>query len=70
MFKGSNILVLFVQICLVGCIQTQSTKANQKPGYASHIVIMPDQKCPEKTGRRALLKEQVAHKNAKICYYN
>jgi hypothetical protein len=51
-------------------MQTQSTKANQKPGYASHIVIMPDQKCPEKTGRRALLKEQVAHKNAKICYYN
>ena len=45
------------------------TEVNQKLGYAYVSVVMPDQDCSEKNSDKILLKKEIAHENAKICYY-
>ena len=45
------------------------TEVNQKLEYAYVTMVMPDQDCSEKNGDKILLKEEIAHNNAKICYY-
>lgn len=70
MAKNSYMLAVCVQILLVGCIEKRPIEAYENGDYSHHIVIMPDQKCPETIGSRTFLKEKIAHKNAKICHYN
>ena len=45
------------------------TEVNQKLEYAYVTMVMPDQDCSEKNGDKTLLKEEIAHNNAKICYF-
>ena len=70
MARSSYILLVYVQIFLVGCIEKRPIEAYENGDYSHQIVIMPDQKCPETIGSRAFLKEKIAHEHAKICYYN
>lgn len=69
MFKGPYIALVFVQICLIGCVKIQPTEDSAMKGYTHHIVIMPGQICPEKMRSTILVNQEIAHKNAKICYY-
>ena len=69
MFKVPYISLVFALFFSFGCTSMELTEVNQKLGYAYFSVVMPDQDCSEKNSDKILLKEEIAHKNAKICYY-
>ena len=69
MFKVPYILLVFSLFLPFGCTSMKLTEVNQKLEYAYVTMVMPDQDCSEKNGDKTLLKEEIAHNNAKICYY-
>ena len=69
MFKGSYISLFFILCCLAGCTSIELPEVNQKVGYAYITMIMPGQICSKKSRGKVLLRHEIAHKNAKICYY-
>ena len=72
MFKVRRISLVFPCFSLFlpfGCTSMELTEVNQKVGHADIIMVTPDQDCSEKNGDKILLKEEIAHNNAKICYY-
>ena len=70
MFKVRRISLVFSLFLPFGCTSMKLTEVNQKLGYAYVTIVMPDQDCSEKNGDKILLKTEIAHKNAKICYYS
>ena len=69
MFKVLHISLVFALFLPFGCTSIKLTEVNQKLGYARVTMVMPDQDCSKKNGDKILLKKEIAHKNAKICYY-
>ena len=69
MFKVPHISLVFALFLPFGCTSMKLTEVNQNLGYAYVTMVMPDQDCSKKNGDKILLKEEIAHKNAKICYY-
>ena len=69
MFKVAYISLVFALFFSFGCTSMNLTEVNQNLGYTYFTMVMPDQDCSEKNGDRILLKKEIAHKNAKICYY-
>ena len=69
MFKVPRISLVFALFFSLGCTSMKLTEVNQKLRYSHITVVMPDQDCSEKNGVKILLKKEIAHKNAKICYY-
>ena len=69
MFKVPHISLAFALFFSFGGTSIKLTEVNQKLGYAYLTMVMPDQDCSKKNGDKILLKEEIAHKNAKICYY-
>ena len=69
MFKGSYISLFFILCCLAGCTSIELPEVNQKVGYTYISMIVPSQTCREKNRGKVLLRHEIAHTNAKICYY-
>ena len=69
MFKVRRISLVFSLFLPFGCTSMELTEVNQKVGYAYVTMVMPDQDCRKIIRDKTLLKTEIAHKNAKICYY-
>ena len=69
MFKVPYTSLVFSLFLPFGCTSMKLTEVNQKLEYAYVTMVTPDQDCSEKNGDKILLKEEIAHNNAKICYF-
>ena len=67
-FTSITITVIMVP-CLTGC--TQSSHIFNAKDIKSNLVliVMPEQKCPEKNMGRILVEEKTFHPAHKECYY-